>query len=100
MFEIARKYILRTIVINLKVIFSGSDERTPTTDANLERFVKALSGCRKKYSDDSVDDILRALESWKALPTSPADEEGHKVIVNHLEEFLNRSENSQPVLPS
>jgi hypothetical protein len=97
--EIARTYVLRTIVINLKVIFSGGDERMPATDERLQYFTSRLGKYRQNYSDDSADEVFEMLSKWQRLPPGgPVGNPECEKVVIQLEEFLNKPGNRQPVI--
>ena len=90
--EVARKYVLRTILINLKVIYEGGDDRMAYTEDNRKKFVKLLDTYYDDYQDASINEI-RTLVKHELHPNDKSSSCDCNKIVETIINFLNDPRN-------
>jgi len=92
--EISSTYIIRTALINLKVIYSGGDERTPATNKRKKRYTDLLRHNKPKFikQNPESEDLVNSIYDY----TEKNDLEfsgDHTNFIDEVEELLSKYPN-------
>jgi len=92
--EISATYIIRTAVINLKIIYSGGDERTASNEENQIKYTELLKHNKTKFIKHNPESEYLVNKIFEYAHSHKVDESvNHGDFIKNIKELVSKYPN-------